>query len=72
MDLVEVLKNKQNKRRNTLKIKYQDLLEWAVEYGRRIEEMQRKVITLQEINLKQKDELLEYREKRIRNLKEKR
>lgn len=56
---------------NTQDIKYESLKE---EYGQLAGEMivmQRKVIHLQDNNIKQREELLEYKNKEIKKLKEK-
>lgn len=56
---------------NTQDIKYEALKE---EYGKLAGEMinmQRKVIHLQDNNIKQREELLEYKNKEIKRLKEK-
>lgn len=63
-----MLKRKKIKK-NTLELKYESLKE---EYGKLAGEMilmQRKVIHLQDINIKQKEELLEYRRKKIEKMK---
>lgn len=57
------------KQKNTQNLKYQSLLEEKIKNIQEIKRLQDKVIALQEIVLKQKDELLNFKEKEIRGKK---
>jgi len=54
---------------NARDLKYQSLLEQRIKNIEKIERLQNKVIALQEIVLKQKDELLRFKEQSIKDLK---
>lgn len=56
---------------NTQDIKYEALKEGYAKLSGEMIIMQRKVIHLQDNNIKQKEELLEYKNKEIKKLKEK-
>ena len=58
------------KQKNTQNLKYQSLLEEKIKNIQEIKRLQDKVIVLQEIVLKQKDELLSFKEKEIRGKKQ--
>ena len=58
-------------RKNMLDLKYLTSLEENVKIKKKLIILQDKVIALQEVNLKQKKKLLEFTEKEIKKLKEK-
>lgn len=67
--MIENIKLKRLQRTNSLNLKYQALLEERIKQADRIDYLQQKIISLQDQNLKHKQELLDYREKRIRKLR---
>lgn len=68
---IMIKKIKKRLKANTQDIKYKSLEEDYWKLAGEMIVMQRKIIHLQDINIKQKEELLEYKNKEIKKLKEK-
>ena len=65
------IKNKKKKKRNTIILKYQTVLEEKNKLNEKIINLQEEIIALQKINQKQKEELLVYKEQEMDKLREK-
>lgn len=66
---IKRIKENKRKKRNTLELNYQCLKNERVDLLSKVVNLQDKVIYLQDKLNKQQEELLEYRNKRIQNLK---
>ena len=65
------MKQRKKQKKNTLELKFLSCLEEIEKIKEELIVLQGKIIVLQEQNIKQKEELLEFREKEIKKLKEK-
>lgn len=66
------MKQRKKQKKNTLELKFLSCLEEIEKIKEKLIVLQGKIIILQEQNIKQKEELLAFREKEIKKLKEKR
>ena len=65
------MKQRKKQKKNTLELKFLSCLEGIEKIKEQLIVLQGKIIVLQEQNIKQKEELLVFREKEIKKLKEK-
>lgn len=71
LEVFRKIKNKKKKKRNTIILKYQTVLEEKNKLNEKIINLQEEIIALQKINQKQKEELLVYKEQEMDKLREK-